>query len=65
MNNVVTVPWESQNNQWWNETCVDIVEHFGLPGGKYVTDVNTEYMNFIFYNDDDALMCKLLVSDKI
>ena len=63
--NKVTVPWESQNNQWWNETCATIVEHFGLPGGKYVTTVNTECMDFIFYNNQDALMCRLLVSDKL
>jgi hypothetical protein len=41
------------------------MEHFGLPGGKYVTEVNTECMNFIFYDDKDALMCKMLVSDKV
>jgi len=62
---VVTVPWENQNNIWWNETCADIIEHFGLPGGKYVTDISTEYMKFIFYDDKDALMCRLLISDKL
>lgn len=62
---VVTVPWESQSNHWWNETCADIVEHFGLPGEKYVTTVNTECMDFIFYDDKDALMCRLLISEKI
>ena len=62
---VVTVPWESQSNHWWNETCADIVEHFGLPGDKYVTSVNTECMDFIFYDDKDALMCRLLISEKI
>jgi hypothetical protein len=61
--NKVTVPWKSQNNQWWNETCATIVEHFGLPGGKYTTEVSVDEMNFIFHNDQDALMCKILVSD--
>jgi hypothetical protein len=65
VNNVVTVPWESQSNYWWNETCATIVEHFGLPGNKYVTNVNIECMDFIFYNDKDALMCRLLVSDRL
>ena len=63
--NKVTVPWQSQRNEWWNETCATIMEHFGLPGGKYVTEVNTECMNFIFYDNKDALMCRMLVSDKI
>ena len=62
---VVTVPWESKSNVLWNETCADIIEHFGLPGGKYSTEVSTEYMKFIFYDDRDALMCQLLVSDKV
>ena len=62
---VVTVPWESQSNHWWNETCADIVEHFGLPGGRYVTEVSSECMKFILHDDRDALMCRLLVSDKI
>jgi hypothetical protein len=62
---VVTVPWESQSNVWWNETCANIMEHFGLPGDKYRTEVSTECMKFIFYDDRDALMCRLLVSDKI
>ena len=62
---VVTVPWESQNNIWWNETCAIITEHFGLPGGKYVTSVSTECMKFIFYDDRDALLCKIMISDRI
>lgn len=61
----ITVPWENQNNEWWNETCANIIEHFGLPGGRYVTSVNTECMKFIFYDDRDYLMCKILVSDKL
>ena len=62
---VVTVPWENQPNVWWNETCASIIDHFGLPGGKYVTEVNENYMNFIFYDDRDALLCKIMISEKI
>jgi len=62
---VITVPWESQSSHWWNETCADIIEHFGLPGGKYSTEVSAECMKFIFNDDRDALMCRLLISDKI
>jgi hypothetical protein len=61
----IIVPWESQSNIWWNETCANIMEHFGLPGDRYVTEVSTECMKFSFYDDRDALMCRLLVSDKI
>ena len=61
----VRVPWENQNGTWWNETCANIMEHFGLPGGKYVTNVNENQMDFIFFDDRDALMCRLLISDKV
>ena len=61
----INIPWEDQSNTWWNETCATIVEHFGLPGGKYVTSVSTECMKFVFYDDRDYLMCKILVSDKV
>lgn len=61
----VNVPWDNQPNIWWNETCALIIEHFGLPGGKYITDVSTECMKFIFYNEKDAFLCKILVSDRL
>ncbi len=63
--NIVTVPWESQSNHWWNEICANIIEHFGLPGDKYVTEVNSECMHFSFKNEQDALMCRLLISDRV
>ena len=63
--NKVTVPWESQSNVWWNEICANIVEHFGLPGGKYVTTLNEHQMDFIFYDDRDALLCQILISDQV
>ena len=62
---VVTVPWGGQSNTWWNETCTKIVEHFGLPGGKYVTNVDENKMDFIFYDDRDALLCQIMISDLV
>jgi hypothetical protein len=61
----VAVPWQSQSNHWWNETCAQVVEHFGLPGGKYVTEVSSECMHFDFQDERDALLCKIMISDKI
>lgn len=63
--NKITVPWESKSNHRWNDTCADIMENFGLPGGKYKTEVSHNSMNFIFYDERDALMCRLLVSEKL
>jgi hypothetical protein len=59
----ITVPWENQPNIWWNETCATILEHFGLPGGKYTTELSEDFMHFHFENEQDAFMCKILVSD--
>jgi hypothetical protein len=61
----ITVPWQSQSNHWWNETCAKIIEHFGLPGGKYKTEVSSECMHFDFDNEKDALLCKIMISDQI
>ena len=61
----ITVPWESQSNTWWNKTCAKILEHFGLPGDRYVTEITPDYMDFKFNEVNDALMCRILISDDI
>ena len=61
----IRVPWQNQSNIWWNETCAKIIEHFGLPGGKYKTEVSSECMHFDFNNEKDALLCKIMISDQI
>ncbi len=61
----IHIPWNSKNNRLsqWNDICADIVEHFGLPGDRYVTEVTEDYMDFNFHDDRDGLMCKILVSE--
>lgn len=61
----VHIPWSPKAGSIpiWNEITASIVEHFGLPGGKYTTELNENYMNFNFHNDHDGLLCKILVSD--
>jgi hypothetical protein len=61
----IRVPWESQSNTWWNETCANIIEHFGLPGEKYTTEVSADDMRFFFTDERDALMCRILISECI
>jgi len=61
----ITVPWKNQSNTWWNETCANILEHFGLPGDRYVTEITADHMHFDFNDDRDALLCKIMISDKI
>lgn len=61
----ITVPWKNQTNTWWNETCADIVEHFGLPGNRYVTEITADHMHFDFNDDKDALMCRIMISEEL
>lgn len=63
--NKISVPWKNQSDTWWNETCANIIEHFGLPGNRYTTEISTEEMLFFFNNEKDALMCMLLISEEI
>jgi hypothetical protein len=61
----ISVPWKSQSNIWWNETCARIIEHFGLPGGKYTTEVSVNEMKFFFKDEKEALMCKIMISEEM
>lgn len=61
----ISVPWKNQPNIWWNETCADVVAHFGLPGDRYTTEINENEMKFFFKDERDALLCKIMISEKI
>jgi hypothetical protein len=63
--NTITVPWQNQSDTWWTETCANIIEVFGLPGGKYTTEVSAECMHFFFKDERDAFMCKILISEEV
>lgn len=65
MENKIVVPWKSQSDVWWNQTCANIIEVFGLPGNRYRTEVSAEAMVFYFNNDKDAFMCQMMVSEEI
>ena len=47
----------------WNEICADVVEQFGLPGDRYVTNVGGFYMQFYFRTEQDLLLFKLKWSE--
>lgn len=61
----ICVPWKNQNNSWWNEICARIIEHFGLPGNRYTTEVSSMEMKFLFRDDRDALLCKIMISEEL
>jgi hypothetical protein len=43
----------------WNEALARVVEVFGLPGARYITDVTINNMTFWFHDHRDALLFKL------
>lgn len=61
----VTIPWNPKklDQLGWNEICASIIEKFGLPGDRYVTEVCENWMKFNFKNDQDGTMCKIFLSE--
>lgn len=43
----------------WDETCIRAIELFGLPGDRFITHLTSEYMDFIFKDEKDALVFEL------
>ncbi len=50
----VKLTWE--RNPKWNEICAWGIEHFGLPGNQYTTEVCEEYMCWNFASVQDQLL---------
>ena len=63
--NIVTVVWDNQNEFWWNETCAMVLEVFGLPGSRYESKPDHDYMSFNFKNQKDADLCRILLSERL
>lgn len=64
--NTVELIWKFSSiniKESWVHPCSLIIDHFGLPGSKYHTEITDRSMLFHFNNLNDALMCKLLVSE--
>jgi len=47
----------------WDEVCIHTIELFGLPGKRYITDIGSESMDWIFKDPKDALIFKLKFSE--
>lgn len=62
---LVKLPWTGQPSYWWNQTVADIVEVFGCPGDRYRSHPTPECMDFKFKSEKDAMMCRMLVSEKL
>lgn len=57
----MTLHWTDSYNEMlrWNDLLADIVQVFGLPGDRYITDVSVDDMTFWFRDHRDALLFKL------
>jgi len=71
MKSTVRIHWsrEYDNHSMWNEVFAWAIERFGLPGDRFQTHANVEYMEFNFKSDKDALLMCLrwnaeMVSDE-
>lgn len=63
--NVITIGWSGQHDYRWNEICADVVEVFGLPGGRFHYKPYPSHMKFTFKSIRDAELCRILLSEKI
>jgi hypothetical protein len=55
--------WTSDSKFHWNEICAQVLEDFGMPGDRYVTEVGLLEMAFIFKDPQDLLLFKLKWSE--
>jgi len=62
MSSTVRISWtrEFDNNQRWNEVCAWAIEYFGLPGDRFQSHANVNYMDFVFKSNKDALLMALM-----
>jgi hypothetical protein len=60
----VRINWDNQNGFWWNETCALVLEVFGLPGNRYESHPDSDYMLFKFKSKKDADLCRILLSER-
>ena len=61
MTTIVRIDWKRDydNKTMWNEVCAWAIEMFGLPGNRFETRANVNYMEFIFKDRKDALIMTL------
>lgn len=62
MSSTVRIEWkrEFDNEQWWNDVCAWAIERFGLPGDRFQSHANVNYMDFVFTSNKDALLMALM-----
>ncbi len=63
----IRVNWSRDHHDtiWWNDTCAMVLEVFGLPGHRFIYRPYIDYMEFEFVSEQDAFICKMLLSDRL
>jgi hypothetical protein len=65
-NDEVLIAWKAGDTvSKWNNHCAMIVEHFGLPGDRFTTEVCADWMSFKFNDEKDAFLCKIMLSEHL
>ena len=64
MTTTVRLFWNEINDPqdehvFWNEILARTVEQFGLPGDRYMTNIDTDWMDWHFRDEQDVLMFML------
>ena len=62
MSSTVRISWsrEFDDRQRWNDVCAWAIERFGLPGDRFQSHANVNYMDFVFKSNKDALLMALM-----
>jgi hypothetical protein len=56
----LTLHWARDDyTELWNMRMARVVELFGLPGDRYITEITQDYMTFWFRDPNDALLFRL------
>ena len=61
----VKIQWHNDSVHWWNETCAQVLEVFGLPGHRFMYRPYNNYMVFEFKNEKDQKLCEILLSERL
>jgi len=67
MSSTVRIPWvrRNDNETYWNEICAWTIERFGLPGDRFTSHANVNFMDFVFKSNKDALVMALMWNAEI
>lgn len=63
MSTHIRITWEDihhrDNFAPWNEICARTIEQFGMPGDRWMSSITVDHMDWIFKEEQDAVMFML------